>query len=70
MDHMYANKFTVTVGGPEVNIRFAWITPEYNNNDEVIGNQIVEEKQIVLSREAFDALYQIMGQVAGESKSV
>ena len=70
MDHMYANKFTITVGGPEVIMRFAWVTPKYNETDEVVDNQIVEEKQIILPREAFQALYQIMGQMTGENKPI
>lgn len=70
MDHMYANKFTVTVGGPEVVIRFAWVAPKYNEADEVIDNQIVDEKQIILSQEAFRALHQVMDQMVGENKPV
>ena len=64
MSAMYANKFTVTLSDTEAIVRFVWLSPEYDENDSVIGTNVVEEKNIVLSRAGFESLRQVMNELS------
>ena len=66
MEQMYANKFTVTIAKSEAVLRFGWIVPTYNENDQVSGNQIVEERSIVLSRGGFESFRNLINSLEEE----
>lgn len=60
MNHMYANKFTISISESEAILRFCWILPKYENGDDVNGAEIAEEQVITLPRAAYDQLLQVM----------
>ncbi len=70
MDKIYANKYTVTLTENEGILRFGWVVPKYDDKDEVVGGELVDEKIVVLPRSGYEDLLRIMNEVleAGAQK--
>ena len=64
MDKIYANKYTVTLTENEGILRFGWVVPKYNEKDEVVGGELVDEKIVVLPRSGYDELLRLMSELS------
>lgn len=52
MDYMYSNKITLTVSDKEAFFTFDLITPQLDEKNQVSSEQIIERRNIIMSREA------------------
>ena len=64
---MYANKATVAVSPKECFIRFSCFGPEFDVDGNVIATKDIETCEIVMGREMFIKLRDMISEVVGET---
>lgn len=56
MECMYANRITLTVNDREAFFKFDFVAPDYNENNEVSGEKLVDSSAVIVQRDALESI--------------
>lgn len=66
---IYSNQFSVSIGPADCSIVFRWKSPDFDENDKIVGEKTLDCVTVSLSRENFNQLTDLLNELQEKVKN-
>ena len=60
---IYTNKFSVSIGQSDASLSFSWVVPNFNENNEIIGDKVIDSTVVSMTKETLLQMRDILNEL-------